>query len=62
MFTTNLVEFKTRQTELHQQAENYRLVRTLEQSNSLISRFVLTVGKVLVNSGQQLLTLSEAAH
>jgi len=62
MFTTNLAEFKTQQKELHQQAENYRLVRSLEQNNSLISRIVLAVGKVLVNSGQQLLTLSEAAH
>ena len=62
MFTTNLVEFKTRQTELHQQAENYRLVRSLEQSDSLVSRVVIAVGRLMVSSGQQLVTLSRAAN
>jgi hypothetical protein len=62
MFTTNLAESKTRQNELQRQAENYRLVKSFEGTNSLASRFVTAVGRVMVISGQQLLTLSKAAH
>lgn len=62
MFTANLVELKTRQNELTRQAENYRLVKSVEQTNSLFSRFVIVIGKVMVISGQQLVTLSRAAH
>lgn len=62
MFTTSLAEHKIKQNELHQQAENYRLVKSFEQPNPLLSRFVNVVGKLLVNSGQQLLTYSRAAH
>jgi hypothetical protein len=62
MFTTNLVEFKTRWNELHRQAENYRLVKSQKESYSLVSRVVITVGKLMVSSGQQLVTLSRAAN
>ena len=62
MFTTNLVEFKTQQSELHKQADNYRLVKSLEGSISLVSRLVIAVGRVMVSSGQQLVTLSGAAN
>ena len=62
MFTVNLVEFKTRQNELIRQAENYRLAKSFEDSNSLISRLFVGIGRMMVISGQQLLTLSRAAH
>ncbi len=54
MITANLVEFKTRQDELQRQAENYRLVKSFERTNSPISSFVSTVSSLLV----QLLSLS----
>ncbi len=62
MFTANLVELKTRQNELTRQAENYRLVKSVEQTNSLISWLFNGIGRMMVISGQQLLTLSKAAH
>jgi hypothetical protein len=62
MFTVNLVEFKTRQNELIKQAENYRLAKSFEGANSLISRLFVGIGRMMVISGQQLLTLSRAAH
>jgi hypothetical protein len=40
MITDSLFEFKTRQNELHRQAEHYRLVKSFQQNNSLASRFV----------------------
>ena len=46
MITANLIEFKTRQNELHRQAENYRLARSIEQAQSSVSRFMRTVGIV----------------
>ena len=62
MFTTSFVEFKTRQNELIKQAENDRLVKSFQQTNTPVSRLLITIGKVMVNSGQQLLTLSRAAN
>ena len=62
MFTANLVELKTRQNELIRQAENYRLVKSFEGANSLISRLFVGIGKMMVISGQQLVTLSKAAN
>ena len=54
MITANIVEFKTKQDELHRQAENYRLVKSFEGTNSSLSSFVSTVGSLLV----QLFSLS----
>ncbi len=48
MYTANLVELKTRQNELIRQAENYRLVRSLEGTDSKVSRFVSTVGSIFI--------------
>jgi hypothetical protein len=62
MFTANLNEYKTRQNELIRQAEHYRLVKSLQQEISPLSRFVKALGRVLVDSGRQLLVLSRAAN
>lgn len=61
MFTTNLETFKTQEKVLHHQAAQYRLTRSLEQKNSLISRIFGSLGRILVLSGQQLINHSRAA-
>ena len=60
MFTTNLDEFKIRQNELIRQADAYRLAKLATGSNDLISRIINLLGKLIGQSGQQTLTLSEA--
>ncbi len=62
MFTTNLVEFHTRRTELHNQAEKYRLVKSLEKPNPVFSRIVNALGKLLIQSGQHLISRVQTAH
>lgn len=62
MFTTNLIEFKTRRTELYKQADKYRLVRSLEKPNPVMSRIVNAVGRLLIQSGQHLINRVQTAH
>jgi len=62
MFTANLAEHKIKQDELLKQAENYRLVKLAEGPNTIFSNIANLIGKLMVNSGKQLLTLSEAAQ
>jgi len=45
MFTNNLAEFKIKQKELHQQADNYRLVKSVLQPKTLVSQFFLLLAK-----------------
>ena len=47
MITANLVEFKTRQNELYRQAENYRLVKSVEGIQSPFSKIVSILGSIL---------------
>ena len=61
MFTTNLETFKIQEKELHYQAAQYRLTRSVVQKKSLISRFYGSLGRMLVLSGQQLINHSGAA-
>ena len=61
MFTTNLETFKIQEKELHHQAAQYRLRRSLVQKKSLISRIYGSLGRMLVLSGQQLINHSRAA-
>jgi len=61
MFTTNLETFKNQEKELHYQAARYRLLKSLEQKNSLISKIYGSLGRMLVLSGQQLINHSGAA-
>jgi hypothetical protein len=61
MFTANLIEFQTQQIELHKQAENIRLVKSLQKHNAVISKFINAAGKMLVQTGQQLIASSRVA-
>ncbi len=47
MFTANLADHKIRHEELIRQAENYRLIKSIEKTSSPVFRFVSTVGKVI---------------
>ncbi len=62
MFTANLADHKIRHEELIRQAEHYRLVKMAEGSRDLFSRIGNALGKLMVNSGRQLLTPSEAVQ
>ncbi|NQS91470.1 MAG: hypothetical protein HQ574_03590 [Chloroflexi bacterium] len=62
MFTTNLITFKIQQEELHRQAENYRLVRSVEQPNPWAATIYSAIGRLLVASGQELSNHTQAAH
>lgn len=61
MFTTNLETFKTQEKELHRQAAQYRLTRSLEKNNPLVKRFYESLGRILILSGQQLINNTRAA-
>ena len=61
MFTTNLVTFKLQEKELHRQAAQYRLVRSLEQPNPFFTRISASLGRRLILSGQQLINHTRAA-
>ena len=62
MFTTNLAEYKIKQNELYSQAENYRLVRSLEKNNLVVSRIANAIGRNLIQSGQQLISRNQAGR
>lgn len=62
MFTTNLAEFHTCRTELHNRAENYRLVKSLEKPDPVLSRIVNALGILLIQSGQHLISRVQTAH
>ncbi len=61
MFPPSLEEFKFKQNDFIKQAEYYRLVKSVEQTESPISRLLITLGQKMVASGQQLLALSGTA-
>jgi hypothetical protein len=60
MFTANLDEFEIRQNEMIRQAKAYRLTKLAAGSNDLVSIIINLLGKLIGQSGQQTLTLSEA--
>ena len=62
MFTTTIYEFKVQEQELHRQAAHYRLVRSLQGASSLTDRIAAALGRLLVKSGQQLVTYAQAAR
>ena len=62
MFTTNLITFSTEQKELHQQAGQYNLVRSLEQPTRWVAKLYSSVGRMLILSGQQLINRTQTAH
>ena len=65
MFSTSLIEFETRQKELHRQAAEYRLVKSLKESNPWIQNVFSAVGRLMIASGQQLVNRyqsTQSAH
>ncbi len=62
MFTTTLMEFNLRRKELHRQAEFYRLAKSLEKPNPIHYRMTTLLGKLLIQSGQQLINRVQTAH
>ena len=62
MFTTNLAEYKIKQNELISQADNYRLVKSLEKNNPMVSRIANAIGRNLVYSGQQLISRTQTSR
>ncbi|MCJ7717074.1 MAG: hypothetical protein MUO54_11230 [Anaerolineales bacterium] len=62
MFTTNLVTAKIMQEELHRQAENYRLVRSVEKPNPWAVTIYSAIGRLLIASGQELTKRIQTAH
>ena len=47
MYTATISEFKIKQDEMFRQAENYRLIKSIEKTSSPVFRFVSTVGKAI---------------
>jgi len=61
MFITNLDVFKVQEKELHRQADQYRLARSLGQRNRIAARVYESLGRMLIQSGQQLVDNTRAA-
>ncbi len=61
MFSTYLETFKTQEKELLRQASHDRLVRSLEQNNSLTHKIYKSLGRMLILSGQYLLNNARVA-
>jgi hypothetical protein len=65
MFNDNLFTFETQQKELHRQAGEYRLVKSLQEPNLWYQRFFAAIGKRMIISGQQLVNRyksTQSAH
>jgi hypothetical protein len=62
MFTADLFEYKTKQNELFRQAEYYRLVKAFRHTNPLVSRIVGAIGRMLIQTGQLLLSRTQPAQ
>jgi len=62
MFSLTLEEFNIQQEELHRQAAYHRLVKSLEKPNPVVSRIINAMGKMLIQTGQQLLSQTQPAH
>ena len=48
MYTATLDEYKTKQDELFRQAEKYRLIQTIDKTNSPVSRLINTL-RITIN-------------
>jgi hypothetical protein len=62
MYQTSLEVFKTREKELHQKAENYRLVKFLEQPYRWTDKLYAVFGRMLITLGQNLVKRTQTAH
>ena len=62
MFPTNLDAFKINQKELHQQAAQYRLVKSLKKPYRRADRLYAAIGRMLITTGQNLMKRTQVAH
>ncbi len=62
MFTVTLHEFKTNETELHRQAAYSRLVKLLEKPDPWTAIIFITIGRLLIESGQQIINRYQTAQ
>ena len=62
MIAANLEEYKIKQNELRKQADNYRLVKSLEKNNPVVSQLANTIGRNLIHSGQQIISRNQSGH
>ena len=62
MVTANLAEYKIKQNELLRQADNFRLVKSVERNDPLVSRIANLIGRNMIHSGQLLISRSKTGH
>ena len=62
MFTVSIHDIKAQQAELHKQAAKYRLVQSLKKSNSRTTDVLAVMGRVLIETGQQLVNRYQPAQ
>jgi hypothetical protein len=62
MFTTNLDSLMIQQKELHRQAANYRLAKSVTKPSRRLGRVYGAIGNALVVIGQHLLSRTQAAY
>ena len=62
MFITNIHDINNQLEELHKQAAEYRLARSLKKSNSRTTNVFSVKVKVLTAAGQQLVKRYQPAH
>lgn len=62
MFIETLHEFKTNETELHRQAAYSRLVKSVEKRDPWTAIVFITTGRLLIESGQQIINRYQTAQ
>jgi len=62
MFTVNLEYHRIQRDELIRQAEAYRIAKLAARPSDLISSIKYALGKLMILSGRQLLSLSAASR
>ena len=62
MLSTSLLEFETRKSELYRQAAAYRLAKSLNEPYPWIRKAILKAGKLMVESGQQIVKSTRSAQ
>ena len=62
MFRISLEEFKSQQAELHRRADHYRLVKSVEKSSPVFAKARAVLGRMLIQSGEVLISRVQEAH
>ena len=62
MLGTSILEYETRRNELYRQAAEYRLVKSLKDPNPWSQKLLSKVGKLMMESGQQLVNRYQTAE